>query len=53
MTTDQVDLSGWTVSSSKFPGYRGIDGYNMEEIVYFTSASRTQIETNIKTYYAL
>jgi len=54
LTTLNVDLSGWTESSSLYPGYRGIDGWNMEEIVYYTTAwGRATLEQNIINYYQL
>lgn len=54
MSTVGVDISAWTESSSLFPSYRGICGYNLEEIVYSSqTASRTDIEANILNYYGI
>lgn len=54
LTTYGMDVSTWSNSSSLYPSYRGIDGNNMEEIVYYTaSANRAGIEANQMAYYGI
>jgi len=54
MTARGVNLSAHSSISSKYPGFRGITGNNLEEIVYSTQTEpRSDIEDNIIAYYGI